>query len=50
MPDILFVKRFTKEFIVDLLDKDCSPQDIIEGIEEELDRFEELVFDYPTNE
>ena len=50
MPDLLFVKGHIKVFIIDLMDEGCSPQDIIEGIEEELDRFEELVFDYPTNE
>ena len=50
MSDVLFVQRFLKTFIVDLMDEGYSPQDIIEGVEEELDRFETLVFDYPTNE
>lgn len=50
MSDILFVKRFIKDFIVDLMGKGYSPQDIIEGIEEELDHFETLVFDYPGDE
>lgn len=41
-----FVARFTKTLILDLMDEGYSPQDIIEGVEDELDRFEELVFDY----
>lgn len=38
--------RYCKTLILDLMDKGFSPQDIIEGLEEELDRFETLVFDY----
>ncbi|AGK86725.1 hypothetical protein S-CBP2_0019 [Synechococcus phage S-CBP2] len=44
--DRLFVQQELKNLIVDLMDKGCSPQDIIEGCENELDRFEQLVFDY----
>ena len=50
MSEVLFVKRYLKTLIVDLMDEGYSPQDIIEGIEEELDHFETLVFDYPGDE
>ena len=44
--DRLFVQQEVKDLILDLMDKGCSPQDVIEGFENELDRFEQLVFDY----
>lgn len=44
--DKSFAARKTKTFILELMDEGYSPQDIIEGIEQEVSRFEELVFDY----
>ena len=43
--DVQFVQRYTKTLILDLMEEGYGYQDIIEGIEEELDRFESLVFD-----
>ena len=40
------IQNVVKQLIIDLLDDGCSPQDVIEGFEEELDRFETLVYDY----
>jgi chaperonin GroEL (HSP60 family) len=44
--DRVYAQQVLKDLILDLMDKGCSPQDIIEGFENELDRFEQLVFDY----
>ena len=44
--DRLFVQQEVKTLVLELMDMGGSPQDIIEGFEEELERFEELVFDY----
>ena len=44
--DRLYVQESVKNLILELMDKGCSPQDVIEGFENELDRFEQLVFDY----
>lgn len=44
--DVDLVQRYTKTLILDMMDRGYSYQDIIEGIEEELDRFESLVFDH----
>lgn len=44
--DLHLVRSKSRELILELMDDGASPQDIIEGFEEELDRFETLVFDY----
>lgn len=44
--ELQIIKNRVRDLIVELMDAGASPQDIIEGFEEELDRFETLVFDY----
>jgi hypothetical protein len=46
MTDVNYIRGVVKLLILSLLEQDASPQDIIEGFEEELDRYESLVFDY----
>jgi hypothetical protein len=46
MIDRAHVQGVVKLLILSLMEQGGSPQDIIEGFEEELDRFESLVFDY----
>jgi hypothetical protein len=40
------IQFWVKQAILDFMDDGCSPQDIIEAFEAELERFENLVFDY----
>ena len=44
--ELQIIKNRVRDLIIELMDDGASPQDIIEGFEEELDRFETLVFDY----
>lgn len=46
MSDITHIQGVVKRLILSLIEEGSSPQDIIEGFENELDRFETLVFDY----
>ena len=46
MSDLNQIQDAVKRVILSLLEDGSSPQDIIEGFENELDRFETLVFDY----
>ena len=46
MSDLSQIQDVVKRAILSLLEEGSSPQDIIEGFENELDRFETLVFDY----
>lgn len=46
MSDLSQIQDVVKRAILSLLEDGSSPQDIIEGFENELDRFETLVFDY----
>lgn len=46
MSDLNQIQAAVKRAILSLLEEGSSPQDIIEGFENELDRFETLVFDY----